>query len=327
YSSPFVIETDASNHGIGAVLMHKGHPIAFISKTLSPRNLLLSTYERELLAVIHAVKKWSHYLLDRHFIIKTDQESLKYLLEHKVATPFQQKWVSKLLGFDYEIRYKKGMENKVAGALSRISSGELLRMVLSSVQSTLLDEIKEVWQQDPKLKSIISKIQENPTTHSKYQWVNDELRRKNKLVIGNHPPLKKKLLQWMHDFAQGGHSCITATSKRITSLFYWPKLRIDVQNYIKVCVVCQKCKADLAASPGPIQPLPIPDAIWEDIAIDFIKGLPLSHEVRSFKIHNAVQVEWLVKWLDEPKEEATWEVAASVTTHYPHFDPWGQGSS
>lgn len=74
YNAPFVIETDASSQGIGAVLMQHGHPVAYISKALSQKNALLSTYERELLAVIHAVQKWSQYLLDRHFIFTTDQE-------------------------------------------------------------------------------------------------------------------------------------------------------------------------------------------------------------------------------------------------------------
>lgn len=98
FSKPFVIEIYASNQGIWAVLMQKGHLIAFISKALSPRHTTLSTYEKELLAVIHAVQKWRYYLLDRHFGIKTDH--LKHLLENKVNTSFQQRWLSKLLGYD-----------------------------------------------------------------------------------------------------------------------------------------------------------------------------------------------------------------------------------
>ncbi|GJX65905.1 retrotransposon-related protein, partial [Tanacetum coccineum] len=169
FNSTFIIETDASSRGIGAVLMKHGHPIAFISKALSPRNLLLSTYERELLAVIHAVQKWGHYILDRRFIIKTDQESFKYLLEHKLATPFQQKWISKFFGLDYEMQYKKGVENKVADALSRIQSGKLLSMMFGSVDSELLDKIKATWISDPVLQKVISELQVNASSHSKYQ--------------------------------------------------------------------------------------------------------------------------------------------------------------
>lgn len=158
FNTIFVIETDASSSGIGAVLMQKGHPIAFISKALSPKNVLLSTYEKELLAVIHAVQKWSSYVLDRHFIIKTDQESLKHLLEIKVVTSYQQKWLSKLLGFDYEIQYKKGCENKVADAISRVSGIDLL-LALSIISSDIMILFKQSWQDDVNLQSIISDLE------------------------------------------------------------------------------------------------------------------------------------------------------------------------
>lgn len=120
FSKPFVVETDASGKGIGAVLMQDNHPIAFASKALAPKHLGMSVYEKELLALVLAVTKWRAYLLGRHFIIKTDHHSLKYLVEQKLVTPVQQKWLSKLLGFDYEIRYKRGSENVVADSLSRI---------------------------------------------------------------------------------------------------------------------------------------------------------------------------------------------------------------
>ena len=84
------------------------------------------------------MQKWEQYLLGRPFIIKTDQKSLKHLLEQKITTPFQQFWLSKLMGFDYIIQYKSGAENTVADALSRVSGASLLLMALSHIQSYLL---------------------------------------------------------------------------------------------------------------------------------------------------------------------------------------------
>ncbi|GJX43824.1 putative mitochondrial protein [Tanacetum coccineum] len=81
FESTFVIETDALELGIGAVLQQNGHPISLMSKTLPTKHHTLSTYEMEFLAVIQALDKWRGYLLDKHFIIKTYHFSLKYLMD------------------------------------------------------------------------------------------------------------------------------------------------------------------------------------------------------------------------------------------------------
>jgi len=81
FSQPFVVETDASSNGIGAVMRQGRKPLAFLSKTLGPKWQQLSVYEKELLAVVHAMQKWEQYLCSQPFIILTDQKSLKWLLE------------------------------------------------------------------------------------------------------------------------------------------------------------------------------------------------------------------------------------------------------
>ncbi|KAB2608149.1 hypothetical protein D8674_011317 [Pyrus ussuriensis x Pyrus communis] len=126
FSQTFVVECDASGNGIGAVLQQNHRPIAFFSQALGPRNQALSTYERELIAIVHAIRKWQNYLQGRHFVIKTDHSSLKYFLGQRTNTQFQQKWVAKLLGFDYEIQYRSGKENTVADSLSRIPNHQEL---------------------------------------------------------------------------------------------------------------------------------------------------------------------------------------------------------
>ena len=89
FTKPFVVEADASGEGIRDVLMQEGHPLAFLSKALSPKHQALSTYEKEFMAVVLAVEKWRPYLLGRHFVIKTDHYSLKYLMEQKITTAFR----------------------------------------------------------------------------------------------------------------------------------------------------------------------------------------------------------------------------------------------
>ena len=86
FERPFMVECDASGRGIGAVLMQHGRPKAYHSQALKGKNLALSTYEKELLALVIAIKRWRAYLVGRPFIVKIDHQSLKYLLEQKIDT-------------------------------------------------------------------------------------------------------------------------------------------------------------------------------------------------------------------------------------------------
>jgi len=110
FDQQFEVEINAYNTGIGAVLQQNRNPIAFISRQLGPKWAKLSVYDKELLAIVFVVQKWQQYLMGRTFVIRTDQKSLKHLLEQKISTPFQQFWLSKLMGFSYEIQYKSGVE-------------------------------------------------------------------------------------------------------------------------------------------------------------------------------------------------------------------------
>lgn len=87
FSKTFCVETDASNCGVGAVLLQQGHPLAFISKPLGPKTKGLSTYEKEYLAILIAVDQWRAYLQQAEFVIYTDQKSLVYLNEQRLNTP------------------------------------------------------------------------------------------------------------------------------------------------------------------------------------------------------------------------------------------------
>jgi len=118
FSKEVVVECDACGVGIGVVL-HQGRPIAFLSQALQGTQLLLSTYEKEMLALVMAVQRWRPYLLGRYFMVRSDQHSLKYLWSQKISTTAQQRWLYKLMGFDFLMEYKHGKENTVADALSR----------------------------------------------------------------------------------------------------------------------------------------------------------------------------------------------------------------
>jgi hypothetical protein len=119
FAKSFVVECDASGIGIGAVLMQDGYPIAFESRKLNKNEELKSTYNKEMLAIMHALAKWKQYLLGNKFSIRTDHNSIQYLLRQKTLSTEQQKWMEKLSTFDMEIIHKKGKDNVVADAITK----------------------------------------------------------------------------------------------------------------------------------------------------------------------------------------------------------------
>jgi hypothetical protein len=118
FTKTFVLECDASGKGNGVVLMQEGRPLAFTSKQLSERNMVKSVYEKEMLVILHVIYFWFPYLLGHRFQINIDHQSLKYFSKQSISSSEQQKWVTKLFGYDYEIIYKKGKEHVVVDALS-----------------------------------------------------------------------------------------------------------------------------------------------------------------------------------------------------------------
>ncbi|MCO5602477.1 hypothetical protein L7F22_056609 [Adiantum nelumboides] len=165
-SKPFVVETDASDYALGAALYQDGRPIAFESKKLSDAEMRYPTYEKELYAVIHALKKWRHYLYGSKFIAWTDHHSLRYICDQDDLRGRKARWVELMQEFDFEIRYRKGSTNKVADALSRIPEVNALSMAEISTDFYLAlrglcrsdRHFRKVWNEvgkDPRIKLLM----------------------------------------------------------------------------------------------------------------------------------------------------------------------------
>lgn len=183
FSKPFTIETDASATGIGAFLMQGGHPIAYLSKALGVKTQALSTYEKECLALIMAVTKWKPYLQHKEFTILTDQKSLIHLREQKIHQGMQQKAFIKLLGLQYKLVYKKGLENKAADALSRQSTSDQL-LAISVSTPKWLEIIIEGYQQDPDAKQLLAELSVVGTNDKGYTLTDGVIRYKGKNMVG-----------------------------------------------------------------------------------------------------------------------------------------------
>jgi hypothetical protein len=120
YSKKFTVTTDASDQALGAVLSQEGKPIAFLSKKFSEQEINWSTHEKEMFAVVYAVRTWKHYLQTSiPFDIITDNIAVSFIQSQTKLTSKQARWMEALGEFNYTIFHKPGATNFVADSLSR----------------------------------------------------------------------------------------------------------------------------------------------------------------------------------------------------------------
>ncbi|XP_074346537.1 uncharacterized protein LOC141685327 [Apium graveolens] len=242
FSKPIIIETDTCKSGIGAVMMQEGRPIAYLSKALSPKHQGLSTYEKELLAVIMATQKW------RSFFI----------------------------GSSLHFQYKRGKENHAADALSRIFEDSELSVIVQQNIPHWRQEVLDSLRDDSYAQGLITQLLIDPQGSDGFILESGTLKKGDRYYVGVGTGLRKKICNEIHGNTEGGHSGIAATIRRAERNFIWPSMRTDITNLIKECDTCQRNKPEHVPSPGLLQPIEILDQAWEIITMDCIEGLPKS---------------------------------------------------
>src|SRR6185437_11343452 len=113
-------------------------------------------HEQELLAIVHALREWRHYLLGNRIIVITDHRSLQYLATQDKLSARQTRWSEFLQQFDYEIRYRPGRDNQVADSLSRRPDHTLAAIHITQHCGELVETIKAEYDNDPATKQIIT---------------------------------------------------------------------------------------------------------------------------------------------------------------------------
>jgi hypothetical protein len=274
FTKTFIMECDASGNGIGAILMQEGRLLAFESRPLKRKDLHKPIYEKEMMAILHALKKWHPYLIGRHFKVKTDHDSLKYFLEQRLSSEEQQKWVTKILGYDFEIVYKRGKKNVVVDAHSRKDEYvEAFLCVISIIQPDWIVEARDEWKNEEKVWNLIQRLQQESSASDTFRWKNDSVWYKDRLYLCKKSQLKQKVLFELHTSPVGGHLGFLKTYHRVKKEFFWDGIKTDVQRFVVECLVCQQNKVETIKTPGLLQPLAIPSQRWEEDSMDFITGL------------------------------------------------------
>lgn len=268
----FTLFCDASATAIAAVLLQdQGHglqPVAYESRKLNPAECNYPIVERELLAIVHALRIYRCYLEGcKHFTVVTDHDTLKYFMTQRDLTGRKARWQEFLSPFApaMTIEYRKGTLNR-SDALTRLPDARLTTLTTTiGTDTEFLSSLKaaypldEYYSHPPKF---VRKADDG------LYYVG------NRLCIPKDPTLRLKLLQEHHDVPYSGHSGYSKTLAGIALHFWWPHMTRSVRSYVTSCDICQRTKPSSMPPAGLLQPLPIAQQPWAQVSMDLITDLP-----------------------------------------------------
>uniref|UniRef100_H2ZTY8 Gypsy retrotransposon integrase-like protein 1 n=1 Tax=Latimeria chalumnae TaxID=7897 RepID=H2ZTY8_LATCH len=230
--------------------------IAYASHSLTSPETHYSATEKECLAVVWAVEKWRHYVEGRRFEVITDHAALTWLFNFPKPTSRLVRWALWLQEFQFDVKYRKGTLNHMPDALSRASvTTELTE--LETVPELNWDRIHEDQSKDATVQSILiylttpdmkdeTILGQNPEN---YCVVDGLVYRKPSIELNNlklfvPEALRIDIMKLYHDYPLAGHLGRTKTFHRINAVAYWPRMRKDIETYVKNCRICQQYKPE-----------------------------------------------------------------------------------
>lgn len=269
-SRQFIVEVDASETGVGAVLSQRSesdlklHPCAFFSQRLSPAERNYDVGNRELLAVKLALEEWRHWLegAEQPFVVWTDHKNLAYIQTAKRLNSRQARWALFFGRFNFTLTYRPGSRNIKPDALSRQHVSEESPSHVETILPSACVVAAVSWE----IESVVRKAQETQPDPgngpSNCLFVPDSAR--------------SQVLQWGHSSPLACHPGINRTLSLLKRHFWWPTMDADTRAFVSACSVCAQNKSSHRPPAGLLCPLPVPSRPWSHIALDFVTGLPLS---------------------------------------------------
>lgn len=300
------LETDSSDGVLAAVHSQKGpdeawHPVGYFSKTMAPAEINYEIHDKEMLAIVRAFGHWRAELQGSPHKIEvfTDHKALEWFMSTKKLNGRQARWAEFLADFNFEIKYRPGLKNFLADALTRryedsevqnemkeasrhrpllkkenLSEDILNNLtddirtnlcVLDSVQ--LVDSLLLANRTDPSLQEYRDAAKEDD---SDYSLQDDLVLYKGRLLVPDTTDnLRTSIIQECHATMATAHAGAHKTYLLVLERYFWKSMREDIRRFVANCQTCGRSKVRRDKTPGLLHPMPIPDRPWQHICVDF----------------------------------------------------------
>lgn len=303
YDKPFLIQCDASQVGIGAVLVQvdensKEYAISYYSHKLSKDEQKYHAYERECLAVLKALDHFKPYVYLQPLVIITDHHSLTQTLNYKGKSGRLLRWSLMLQPHAHQIVHRSGSQMVVADLLSRAriesqqyDADEFQHYKINMITPIEIDGIPIPQEEflspiNPDIheyESLRRNVREHPQGVLCYK-LDDNNRllvkkgKMNEWKVIPHPTQKNQIIDWAHD--ETLHGGIDKTLSKIQEKFYWKHMKGTVTHIIRGCMKCAQTKVPNYCHRGLMSPFRVPNKVGEEIQIDFKGPFPASRHHR-----------------------------------------------
>ena len=295
-NKPILITCDASQSGLGAVLLQEDRPIAYASRALTDAETRYAQIEKELLAIVFAFSKFHQYIYGKEALVESDHKPLESIMKKPLAAapPRLQRMLLQLQKYSFTLVYKPGKEMVLADTLSRafiddpdcttksleeelicavnfvlnnapISDPKLEEVRLATLQDPEMHQLKEVilsgW---PSTRSQVPKeIQEYWNYRDEISEANDIILKGEKLVIPHS--MRAEMLTKIHTC----HLGIVKCKERARDILFWPRMAKDIEEVVSQCEICAEHRASNQREPMIMGE--IPTRPWELVSTDLFK--------------------------------------------------------
>jgi len=241
---------------------------------MAPAECNYDVHDKELLAIVQAVKEWRRYFRGsgQHFRVLTDHKNLIRFTTTKELTDRQIRWSEVLRGFDIKIEFRPAKEGGKPDTLTRrkadmpqeederLTQKERILLPSEKYFDTSIQEMETISVEETSHEELRDEIARNEEIHTiskaleqgdkemkgvapgLCQWKDEHLWYQGKIWVPNKEGIRTNLIRQHHDIPQAGHGGTAKTTELLQCKYYWPHIRKTIKQYVKNCDICQRTK-------------------------------------------------------------------------------------